>query len=404
LRYIRSDTTRMSPKRKLILTIAFVVAAAIAIRAALPYAVKEYANRTLHGLEAYDGSLEDVDLSFLRGAYRLKGVRLVKRGADHDAPFFDCEQVDIAIEWPSLLKGSLVFAVVFVRPVLNLVQDESKQASQIGQEEDWQAAIDELAPFRFNTIRIEDGTVTFRAPGIRAQDALTAEHVDGLITNLTNIEDADKETFAQFELHGSVLGNSPARVDGSLDPWAREPTFDVNVEVKQVALPAVNPWLEKYIKADAESGDFELYLEIAAADGRFKGYAKPILRNVDITSAAEEEENPLRKLWEGIVEFAANVFENESEGQVAARVPISGTIDDPDANIWATIASVVRNAFVSAFARSLEGSVSLRDVKRNLSEVGQPDPRSESDRSENDDGKKHRDSRGPRRRAGSERG
>ena len=34
-----------------------------------------------------------------------------------------------------------------------------------------------------------------------------------------------------------------------------------------------------------------------------------------------------------------------------------------------TIASVMRNAFVSAFARSLEGSITLRDVKKNLRDV-----------------------------------
>ena len=39
-------------------------------------------------------------------------------------------------------------------------------------------------------------------------------------------------------------------------------------------------------------------------------------------------------------------------------------------DILETVVSVLRNAFVSAFARSLEGSVSLRDVKKNLEKVG----------------------------------
>src|SRR5690606_17609680 len=129
------------------------------------------------------------------------------------------------------------------------------------------------------------------------------------------------------------------------------------------------------IKADAESGDFQLYLEIAAADGKFKGYAKPILQNVNITSAAEDESNPLRKLWEGIVEFATNVFENEDQEQVAARVPFTGTIENPEAGIWRTIASVLRNAFVSAFAHSLEGSISLRDVEASLGKYSESEGR-----------------------------
>lgn len=68
--------------------------------------------------------------------------------------------------------------------------------------------------------------------------------------------------------------------------------------------------------------------------------------------------------------LAAEVLEDQDSEQVAARVPFSGTIEDPDAGILATVVSVLRNAFVAAFARSLEGSVSLRDVKEDLATIG----------------------------------
>ena len=47
----------------------------------------------------------------------------------------------------------------------------------------------------------------------------------------------------------------------------------------------------------------------------------------------------------------------------------------------ATISSILRNAFVSAFARSLEGSINLRDVKKNLQDVD-PNPRPEEAKKE----------------------
>jgi hypothetical protein len=62
---------------------------------------------------------------------------------------------------------------------------------------------------------------------------------------------------------------------------------------------------------------------------------------------------------------------------VAARIPFSGTIKDPNTNLFATIASVLRNAFVSAFARSLEGSITLRNVKKNLRDVDPNKPADE---------------------------
>lgn len=384
----------MLRRNKIFLTVAIVAVVLIAVRAALPGVVKDYVNRTLAGLEAYDGSVQDIDLALWRGAYRIDGIRIVKRGAEQEIPFFDADRVDLSVQWSSLLRGSLVSEVVFIRPVLNFVQEKSEQESQTGKEENWQAQLEELFPFKFNTVEVREGTITFTAPGIKTKDALKAERVHALVTNLTNVADENEETFADFALEGTVLGDAPAKVKGSVDPWAQQPTFDVNLEIKRVALPKVNPWLREYIKADAESGDFELYMEIAAAEGKFKGYAKPILQNVNITSTAEKEENVLRKLWEGIVEFAANVLENDEEEQVAARVPFTGTIENPEASVWSTIASVLRNAFVSAFARSLEGSISLRDVKENLGKFTQDEKdgkgSDKGDRGDDEDGEQNR--------------
>nr|WP_276596396.1 hypothetical protein [Sorangium aterium] len=97
-----------------------------------------------------------------------------------------------------------------------------------------------------------------------------------------------------------------------------------------------------------------------------------MLRNVNIHSSEEPEKNPLKRIWEGLVEFAANVLENDEKEQVAAPIPFTGTIDNPKSSILETIVSVLHNAFISAFARSLEGSISVRAVRENLKDVGDP--------------------------------
>ena len=47
--------------------------------------------------------------------------------------------------------------------------------------------LEDLFPFRFNTVEVVDGTVRFLAPGIQTKDAITARHVNGNVTNLTNV-------------------------------------------------------------------------------------------------------------------------------------------------------------------------------------------------------------------------
>ena len=356
----------MRRRNKWLLVLGIVVVLLVAARLALEPILLDYANRKIAALNAYGGHIDDLDLALLRGGYDIKGIELVKTGSGQPVPFFKADRIEATVEWRSLLRGQLVAEADLFRPQANLVKAESEQQSQLGKEVNWVDQFKQLFPFRFNTVRVHDGTVTFRAPGIQTKDALTARHIDGYIANLTNVADSTKETFAGYHFTAKVLDGGSAKIDGGVDPFAVKPTFDLNLSVKDVQLPQVNPWLSRFIKADAESGEFELYTELAAADGKFKGYAKPVMRDVNIYSSDEPEKNPLKRLWEGIIDVAAKVLENPEKDQVAARIPISGTIEHPDTNLLATIGSVMHNAFVAAFARSLEGSISVRSVRLSL--------------------------------------
>ena len=113
-------------------------------------------------------------------------------------------------------------------------------------------------------------------------------------------------------------------------------------------------------------------MELAAADGKFKGYAKPVMRDVNIYSSEEPEKNPLKRLWEGIRRLRGQ-RPGEPGGRPGggAHSRSAARIENPDADLFATIGSVLRNAFVSAFARSLEGSISVRSVRQSLKGVGE---------------------------------
>jgi len=381
----------MTRNRKLVIFAATLLVLLVAGRLALPCVVERYANQRLAALRGYDGHVGDIDLHLWRGAYSIDDLVIVKTGAPRPVPFVRAPRVNLSVEWRSLLRGSVVAEAQFLNPEINLVQGKSDADSQLGKGENWKARLEEMFPFRFNTIEVVNGKALFVAPGIQTRDAITARRIRGNITNLTNVVDSGKETFADFRINAEVLDGAPAVVAGSVNAFARQPTFDVNMEVKKVQLPQINPWLRQYIKADAEAGKFEVYMEFAAADGKFKGYAKPFLEDVDMYRSGEPEKNPLRRIWEGFLDFAANVLENPKEDQVAARIAFSGTLKDPQTSVLATISSILRNAFVSAFARSLEGSINLRDVKKNL-QGADPNPRTKDENRQDPTKEKNEDS------------
>jgi hypothetical protein len=386
----------MRRRNKWLLILGIIVVLLVAARLALEPILLDYANRKIDALNAYDGHIGDLDIELLRGGYDIRDIEIVKTGSAQPVPFFKADRIEATVEWRSLLHGQLVAEADLFRPQANLVKAESEQQSQLGKEVNWVEQFKQLFPFRFNTVRVLDGTVTFLAPGIQTRDALTVRHVNGRLANLTNVADSDKPTFAGFNFTAKVLDGGSASIAGSVDPLAAKPTFDLNMRVENVQLPQVNPWLTRFIKADAESGEFELYTELAAADGKFKGYAKPVMRNVNIYSSEEPEKNPLKRLWEGIIDLAADILKNRPEDQVAARIPLSGTIEQPSADLLATIGSVMRNAFVAAFARSLEGSISVRSVRQSMKDDAEEKKGEEKKEEKKEEKEKKKARRGPR--------
>jgi hypothetical protein len=339
--------------------------ALIAIRAVLPYVVKDYVNKRLHAMGAYEGSVADIDMGLWRGAYRIDGIEIVKKGAGHSTPFFDSKRVDFSVEWHSLLHGKLVSEAHFYEPKLNLVESANEQQSQTGKEEDWHAKLEELFPFQFNTVAVHEGTITFRTPLIPLEDAIKAEHTNGEITNITNVVHKEKDNFADIDMKARVLDGARVAVSGSAEPFTENATFDVNLSLEKLQIVKLNTWLRQYIKADAKKGEIDLYLEMASDNGHYKGYAKPIVRELDFVNVEDVvKENPVKTLWKGTLQAASKVLRNQPEKQVAARIPFSGTTAGGKTEVLASAVSVLRNAFVQAFRHSIEGSISLKDVKQ----------------------------------------
>jgi len=352
----------VSRHRVLFVSILLLVVLIVALRLALPEIVKRYVNHQLQHMENYVGHVNQVDIALWRGSYEIRQIVIEKRTAKHNEPFFAANQLQLALQWRALLQGKLVGKARFDNAQINLVQSDNKAERQLGNDHNWNQTLSDLFPFSFNEISAHDSVVRFRAPGIDRNEALELKHVQFSLRNLTNVFKADQIAYASFNLQASALGQGALFVSGKLDPHAKKATFEVAAELKKVALPELNPWLDTYAGINAKDGEFSVYSEFAAADGNFKGYVKPIARDLDFTAPKEDKDNIFRKAWAGLVELAAAIFKNHPKDQLATRVPFSGSIDDPDADVLATIVNILRNAFVSAFSSSLEHSISLQAV------------------------------------------
>ena len=100
----------------------------------------------------------------------------------------------------------------------------------------------------------------------------------------------------------------------NINPLAKQPTFDLNAELKDTNLVLLNDFFKAYAKIDVNKGKFGMYTEVAAKDGSFKGYVKPIIKDLDVLGHEDRDDNVFRKMWEGLVGFVGQVFKNQPEG------------------------------------------------------------------------------------------
>jgi hypothetical protein len=351
-----------STTRKLLITAAVILAIVVSVRAVLPALVTHHVNNQLADMGDYRGHVTDVDLSVFRGAYVLHDLTIVKEAGNAEEPFVVLPQTDLSVEWAALFDGELVGEIHMANPVMNLVQGDSSEETQLGAGVNWPDQVRKLFPFHFNRIEATGGTVTFRAPGIEANESLTLRDLHLTLANLTNVESLDEPAFASFDVNGLFGKSTPLAITGHLDPNAAQPTFDLDMSLEDADLVDVNPWLEEFLNVDAEKGVFSMYTELAAAEGRFEGYIKPILEDADIFSLEEPSDGPLQKAWEALVGLVAAVLTNPEEDQVATQLPFSGELEDPEAGVLSAVVNLLRNAFVAAFSHSIEGTVTIGNV------------------------------------------
>ena len=346
-------------KKKWILLI--ILVALIALRAALPYIVKSYVNKTLAVIPGYPGHVDDVDMSLWRGAYVIKDLKIEKVEGNIPVPFFSVNIVDLSIEWTALFHGSLVGEIEFVHPKISFVQGPTEKESQNGKGANFTETIKKLFPFRINRFDVLNGEVHFRN---FHTDPKVDIHLDSLFLhakNLTNSEHLSRVLPASIDAKGKVMHTGRLKGHLDIDAYAQKPTFKLDLQLEQVELTTLNSFFDGYASVDVKSGTFEMYSEMAAANGNFTGYVKPLFKDMRILAPKKDAKKPLKLLWEAVVEGLTQLFTNHPKGQFGTKIPLSGSFDNPKEDILSTLGGIFKNAFIKALQPGIEGTVNPKN-------------------------------------------
>jgi hypothetical protein len=343
--------------------IAGIILLLIVIRLILPYVVLHYANKTLATMPGYYGHVDDIDISLYRGAYQIDKIYLNKRDSatGKQTDFFKAHMIDLSVEWRALFKGSIVGELEAHEPSLIFTKDKTEISDVKKDTNDFRKLLKDFMPLKVNRFEIFNGSVHYVDKGSKPAVDISIKQLHVLATNLNNSYDSSVLLPASIRVAGKAYGGDIA-VNMRLDALAKDPTFDLNAEVKNTNLVMLNDFLQAYADFDVNKGNFGLYSEIAAKKGRFTGYVKPVIKDLDVVGKEDRKDPFLRKLWESVVGGVGVIFRNQKKDQVATKVSLEGSFKDVQTNVWDAVWEVLRNAFIQALLPSVDNQININSV------------------------------------------
>ncbi len=340
----------------------FLLVVFIGFRLYLPTAVKNHVNQVLNDLPGYQGSVEDIDIALIRGAYVVEGMTLRRRDAKTEVPFLSIPYADISIQWRALFNGKIVSEIELSEPQLIYVFEDQLQDNQEEPEtKDWTEALDDLVPIDINHLKIENGRLGLVKVNADPTLDIYMDQLQLTADNLQLVKSDEQNLPSPIKASAVTIGQGQAELEGRVNIIKQIPDMDVSLSIENIDVTALNSLTLHYANVDFASGRLDIYSEVAVADAYLKGYLKPLLTEAQLI---DQGGGFFRRLWEGVVGVFKFIFKNQSTDKVATKIPFEGDLDNVEAGAWQTFLNILKNAWVQAFQDSIDEDIEFSDVQK----------------------------------------
>lgn len=330
----------------------------IAGRLYLPGWITTYVNQVLQRNSLYQGRIEQIGINLWRGAYEVRGIHISKTSGSVPVPFLTVKRLELSLEWRALLKGSLVGQAVIEEPVINFVDSSSERGRQTGGEGAWMGMLENLFPFRINSVELQNGSIHWRSyeQSVPLNVYLSRVHVS--VKDLTNVRDETRPLFATIDATATAMNQAKCECHIQLDPSSYAPTFHLKARILGLDVTLLNEFATHYGALDFERGWFDFVVEADAKSGALSGYAKALFRQLRILDLKSDfaDGKILEGIWQGILSAATFLFKNHERDQFGTLIPFQGTIaGSTSSDFLAIVLNLLRNAFIEAYLPRYEG-------------------------------------------------
>lgn len=316
--------------------------------------------RVLSDLEGMRGTFSDVEVRVVDLSYAIRDLRLEKVAPGGDAlPFLEVARARFGLQWRELLRGNVVARVDLDAPKLNVVEAKGEAGGEGGGQELEEAPkagrrLEDLAPFLINRLQIRDGEVLFVDAREQERPRLWLHGIEATLENFASRAALSKGEPTVLAARATLQRTGRVQVFATADPLAKALTFAGQARVEGLKLVELGELLRAKAGIVPDKGVLDMSLRFAAVDGRLSGGLRPILKDPGTKPA---EKGLWAKIKSGLTDAALDVFSDDVPGRdaVATTIPLTGRVDDPEAQPIPTIMGILRNAFVRGLADSLTG-------------------------------------------------
>jgi hypothetical protein len=302
----------------------------------------------------YELHVDDLDISFIRGAYRFEGVSGKLKSNQH--PFLDAKAIDVAISWKALFQGRVLSDInidemnlIYSKELLGKTDVERDKG-------DANEVKEALFPFKLASLDLKDSSIVLADyRGLKKDEALKLSEINGRVTNVTPQKDFP---LSFMNLRANLLGSSPLKASGQFNTVAEPLSWNIDTEIHKFEMNHLNHILREELPLTFTSGTLDLYLEAKSEGGVIRGYAKPFVHNLDVMTS--EKYKGIKHWFYEIVTAVGNLFLRRSDSKVVAtRIPFTY---DKEFKIETgeAISKAIENGWSKELAPGIEGKYEMK--------------------------------------------
>lgn len=331
----------------------------VAVRVSLGPLMTHFTQKGLDSLTGYKGTFSTVHVSLLPMRLTITDLRLVEDGTDVKDAVLYIKNLQAQVAWGGLLQGRLVATAIADHAHFRILMGQTQAPPEVKKAAKEVAAevkrnelnlgktLEAVVPLRVDRFELRDSEVTLTDATDAKRPQFWIKDIEFVAENMVTRDALDENVPLLMTARATVQESGVLKLMVMVDLLATKPAFTGQAQLSGLNLESLYEWAAAKAGVSPH-GKLDAFVNLNSAGGALRGEVKVMAHDVHVDALPGDLANGLRAAAANIA-FA--VLKDEKQGRVVATtLPLRGTLEQPDVQVWPAVLGVVRNAFVDSLA------------------------------------------------------